>query len=211
MSVVQICNVALARIGHTNLIMSLAEKSAAAQNCTLFYEFCRDSVLADSEWGLGRRAQALAALTTVSLPGWTYAYRYPEECVTARMVVPESGLRLAWISAWDRTSITLPSGSRIPWTVGSDDAGRVIFTDLEQAFLIYTARVTDPGTFSSQFQDALSWRLAVELAMALTKDRRVVDMVSRQYQLALDVAKRGSMNEQGQDQEPDSISVTGRF
>ncbi|MEY8773816.1 hypothetical protein AB9K30_02345 [Klebsiella pneumoniae] len=49
-SVINICNIALARIGNSRTINSLTEKTKEAYTCNLFYESMRDAVLADNDW-----------------------------------------------------------------------------------------------------------------------------------------------------------------
>lgn len=55
-SVVQICNMALTRIGQNQFIDSIDEQSKAAELCALHYEQCRDQVLQDFPGPLLRRA-----------------------------------------------------------------------------------------------------------------------------------------------------------
>ncbi|MBL1494898.1 hypothetical protein ELD59_31395, partial [Klebsiella pneumoniae] len=56
------------------------------------------------------------------------------------------------------------------YVVGADSAGtgRLIYTDLPQAWLRYVARITDVNMFDPIFQEALSWRLAAAINMVLT-------------------------------------------
>ena len=49
-SVVEICNIALTRIGQNEPIVSLTEQSKAAELCSLHYATCRDEVLRDFDW-----------------------------------------------------------------------------------------------------------------------------------------------------------------
>lgn len=214
-SVVDICNMALARIGFSETIASLDERSKAAQTCTLFYEAARDYVLRDFPWNFATRAVQLAEVTDATFPGWQVVYRYPTDCLDARQVVTEAGTRLP-LSYWVSTDPQRPHLSRwlpprIPFEVSSDEAGRLILTDLEEAYLVYTARIEDPNLFDSMFVSALAWHLAVELVMPLAVDERRAARAERNYTIVLSQAQAMNMNEAQADAPPESPSITARY
>ena len=93
-SVVQICNIALTRIGQSKLIDSLAERSVAAEMCTLHYEACRDEVLRDFDWPF---AEARVALAGIGQPpsNWTFRYRLPDNCLKARSIAVPGTVAIA--------------------------------------------------------------------------------------------------------------------
>lgn len=212
-SVVDICNMALARIGHSETIASLDERSKAAQSCTLFYDAARDFVLRDGVWNFATRAVQLAEVADATFPGWRYVYRYPTDCLQARQITTSAGTRLTWYETdptrSDRLLRWLPP--RIPFEVSSDDAGRLILTDLEEAYLVYTARITDPNLFDSMFVSALSWYLAVELVMPLSVDERRAARAERNYALVLSQAEAANLNEAQPDPPAESPSITARW
>lgn len=49
-SEIEICNIALSRIGNSRSINSMTEASKEANQCSLHYEQCRDAVLSDFPW-----------------------------------------------------------------------------------------------------------------------------------------------------------------
>ena len=78
-SVVEICNLALSNI-RAGSINNINEKTVAAENCKLKYNVLRDQLLRDAPWKFAHVVEPLALLT-VTLPGWTYAYQHPSDCV----------------------------------------------------------------------------------------------------------------------------------
>lgn len=183
-SIVQICNVALYRLGNGQAIASLTEKSPAAEVCHLFYDDCCDAVLADFPWRFATKRVVLADLAQTQ-PDWQFSYRYPTECLRIIQLMTPQGPRFP------------ASDDRVPYEVGADDAGtgRIILTNLPQACLRYVARITDPNMFDAIFRDALSWRLAAEIAMPLTGDANLGNLAQQRYQMTLSAASSLSMNE----------------
>lgn len=189
-SVVQICNIALTRIGQSKLIDSLAERSVAAEMCTLHYEACRDEVLRDFDWPF---AEARVALAGIGQPpsNWTFRYRLPDNCLKARSIA---------VPGTDYPT----SEQRIPFKVVYASGGKAVVTNQEAAELIYTVKVEDSSYFDPLFVSALAWRLAAELAMPLTAKPDNYAAAMRNYKLAVSPAQAVSFNE-GQG-EPEHIS-----
>ncbi|MFW2972620.1 hypothetical protein ACN6UB_19430 [Serratia marcescens] len=183
-SVIQICNVALGRLGNSRVIASLTEKSKEAAVCSMFYEDCRDAVLADFPWRFATKRVALADLD-IEQPDWQYSYRYPVDCLRIVAIVSPDGERF------------ITPERRVPYEVGSDEngTGRLILTDLPKAWLRYVTRVTDPNMFDAEFRDALSWRLAAEINMQITGDASLGNRAEQKYQLTISSASTLSMNE----------------
>lgn len=143
-SIVAICNLALSNIGKDN-IASLTEASAEARACRQFYDITRDTLLQAYPWRWAGKTLALAAVSNDQGARWSYAYQRPHDCLKIRSM-----------------------------GAGSFDAqGSLIYSSASPAVLSYTYRVEDPAVFSPLFADALSWHLAVRLAMPLTRDPKI--------------------------------------
>ena len=167
-SEVQICKLALARIGADYQIASLSEASAAAQACNLLYEPARDSMLREHPWNFATKYVAPATLTG-TVPGrWDFMYAYPSDCVRVlEIMIPVDAA---------------PGTTEIPFEVGiNEDDAKVIMTDQDEATIKYSKRVTDPNQFDPQFVTALSYRLAAELAVILTDDPRIQSNMETLY------------------------------
>jgi hypothetical protein len=197
-SEVTISNMALSRIGVSQRIASMTELSAEAGACNLWYELCRDYVLEDFDWSFARKRVALTLLSPQDPPlPWGYEFSWPADCIAAREIDPGVQIKRAV--------------DRIPFEVVMRDAtSRKILTTIQDPTLIYTARVTNPTMFSAVFADAVSLRMAAELAMGIAKSPTMRDSLSRYYLLALQTAVARDLN-QGQGlPEPDSEFVTER-
>lgn len=195
-SVVQICNIALSRVGQSQRIDSLGEQSAAAEQCTLHYELCRDEVLRDFPWPF---AEARVVLADIGSPptNWCYRYRYPTDCIQARYLV---------VSGTEQPR----SDQRIPFKVVHADGGRAIVTNQEAAELVYTKRVEDTTYFDPLFTSALAWRLAGELAMGLVVNPDLYTAAIQNYQILINQAKAIAFEESEQGPALESEYITAR-
>jgi hypothetical protein len=160
-SEVAICNLALSNLGKQN-ISALTEASTEAALCNQFYEHSRDVLLQGYPWRFARKTASLAALANTREERWQYAYKRPNDCLKIRRISTE--LFLDYLPYEDG----VVAGGH-----AYDLEGTTIFCDLSPVYLEYTWRITDPATFPPLFVDALSWHLAVRLAMPLTRDPKV--------------------------------------
>lgn len=148
---VTICNLALSHIGDDR-INSLDDATRQGRACKLLYATSRDAVLREHPWNFATGREYLALLSGVTPVGRSYAYAYPSDCIFAREI-------------WQEVEQLTPT----PFAVLRISGQRVIVTDEANAALEYTARVTDTTQFDALFIDALSYKLASELAMPLTR------------------------------------------
>ncbi len=76
---VEIINLGLSQI-KVAAIESLTEQSAQAIHVNRIFEMARDATLADvsPKWA---RKQAVLALTTDEVSGWSFVYAYPSDCL----------------------------------------------------------------------------------------------------------------------------------
>lgn len=195
-SAVQICNMALTRIGQNQFIDSIDEQSKAAELCALHYEQCRDEVLQAFPWPF---AEARVALADIGSPpqNWAFRYRYPVDCLEARHIsVP---------------GVTMPtSAQRIPYKVVHATGGRAILTNQEHAELVYTVRVEDTTYFPQAFVNALAWRLAAELAMGLQARPENYASAIQNYQYTIGQAQALAFEESEEGPVPDSEFIQAR-
>lgn len=195
-SEVAICNMALGRVGQSIFIDSLTENTQAADVCSIFYESCRDATLADGHWNFATSRVALADLGTPPT-NWLYRYALPTDCLSTQyLVVPGSRIPL--------------SKDRIKFEVSEEDDVRVLYTDQEEAELVYTKRQENPNMFSPQFVSALAWLLASEIAMPLAAAPALADKAYKMYLNGISQAQAASLREGQSDVEPDCEFLTGR-
>lgn len=145
-SVVQICNMALAKIGSESFITSLSDDTKAARHLSIFYEPIRDSLLRSHLWRFARKQYQLAPLVTGPLFDGGYYFQIPTDCV--RVVVPDED----YFYGYGRWSVE----------------GNKILADTNVLNIVGLQRVEDPNLFDPIFSEALATRLAHELCIPLT-------------------------------------------
>jgi len=159
-----ICNRALNAIG-AQLISSIEDSNAkSAQRLSLVWEGCVKDLLAMHPWNFARAHKTLALET--SAPDYTYdnAYTLPTDCVRALHLVDED----------DEFEVV---------------ENRLVYTDIDDAELIYTKHVENPSYYTESFSWALAYRLAMEIAVAISMDKGTYDVVARKFEFYVAEAK----------------------
>jgi len=141
---INICNSALIKIGVTPIV-SFTDNVKSAQVCNLLYPVIRDELLSFHYWNFAMRRKELALLSTTPEFGLPYEFQLPADCIRVR-------------------------------TVQSNDItfkieGRKLLADSEIIQIQYISNETDPSQFSPQFKEAISSRLAANLAYSMTASR----------------------------------------
>jgi hypothetical protein len=188
-SVVDIYNMALNNIGHSQQVAATDEQSKAARVCSQWYEHCRDEMLKATEWPFATAWKALSQLTNVPTDDWALAYDYPSDALKARFIV----LGHRRVHPYDR----------VPFEIASQESSgrKMILCDYEAITLCYTRRVTDPEKFPPLFTGALAAYLAYRIAMPMTANP---EMRNAAYELYVLEARRAIAAEldEGQEDEP---------
>lgn len=199
-SEVDICNLALARLGDEANVSSIdpPEGSAQAEHCARFYSIARDTLLESHAWRFSTRRDVLAALVA-NTSGWRFAYAMPADYLRALAVLP---------------SDAKGHESTEPFIVemGEDGAG-VILTDQPDATLRYVARVTDTTRFPPLFVDALAWLLASHLAGPVLKGDAGAGMSRaclQSFMVAASVARTSDANQGSASPDHSPAWITGR-
>lgn len=179
-SEVDICNLALSHIGDTATVASInpPEGSAQAEHCARFYSFARDALFEMHDWNFCITRTPLNLLAS-AVPPWTYVYGVPNLLVTAIAVqsadAPDDFCEPGDISDAGVSFVPTPIQTFGDYTPQPylletlDDGTAVILTNVENAVLRYTRKITDASKFSALFVMALSWYLASLLAGPIIK------------------------------------------
>lgn len=194
----ELCNLALAHIGERQYLNSLDEASAQARACKVLYATNRDALLELIRWKFATRRSVLA-LTTEKRSGWAYAYALPADCLAPRFIYPGSR--------------NPRSQLRVPFDVELSDSGNsmLLLTDWATPELVYTRKATNVAQFHATFVEALSWRLAVGLAMALPVKPQVARaFLEDGYKQAFDRAWAFNMGMGQEDELPDAEHIAVR-
>lgn len=195
----EICNIAISHLGIGKEIQNFdTEQSDEATACRRYFDTCVDAVLSDFDWPFATKEAVLNLISADPTTEWDFSYRYPTDCLRVRRI--KSGMRQD------------TQDSRLPYRILQDAAGKVIYTDKENAEAEYTVRVEDPSYFTAEFTLALSFRLAAYLAPRLTGGDpfKMKEEMIRQYFYELGKAKERSFNEETPDKMPDSDFITYR-
>lgn len=136
---VQICNLALLKIGDIT-ITSLTDDTKSARVCNQIFEPIRDAVLREHHWNFAIKREELGLMT--SSPAFEYSnqFQLPSDCLKV-------------IEVEDHYEHKIEGGK--------------LLTNESSIFLKYIARIEDPNLYDSLFIEALSARLAAELAIAI--------------------------------------------
>jgi hypothetical protein len=151
---VDIWNMSLAAMGHKAFVQSPTENSVEARYCNLFYEPARKATLRLHPWNFAR-GRKLLTLIGDGTDQWTYQYALPNGCLKARFIVP-----------------ALPN-IKEPFEIGLNDAGtsRVLYTNKEEAVLIFTHNVVNPDLFDPMFVEAFHLNLSQKLSPTIAPNK----------------------------------------
>ncbi|HEX6215294.1 MAG TPA: hypothetical protein VFZ38_10770 [Vicinamibacterales bacterium] len=216
MAEVDICNMALDRIGVDQDIESLDDTSLRARVCKRWYAHCRDVLLSDTPWNWALRVTALAEVSGDVPPGWSKQYRYPTDCLALKDVTDAGGSRYP-LNQWYGAvfyGISYPwSMPRYSWEVrgeAENETGKIILVDCAVPYGLYVRRVTDPNQFDVQFTNTLAWGLAVEIAAGVKASADMRKQAAAAYAECKASAVARFMREARPDREPDSVSIQAR-
>jgi hypothetical protein len=159
LSQVEICNLAIARLGETKQITDITEAGRAASMCNLHYDHVREMALARGDWNFARKRETLTAESGDPPDEWEYQYQVPSDCLAARKIV---------------TGQYVPTPENVvPFTQEWDDTSSkvLIYTNHSAPDLIYTYNITNEALFERFFSDFFAWWLAMEIAIPVTGQR----------------------------------------
>lgn len=197
-SEVEICNLALQRLGQQANLIGLSENSVYAETAKSSLPIVRDSLLERHAWNF--------ATTRVRMPkmkerpiGWAASYKVPSDCVRVLTVYEERPKDF-----WEGKT----------WVVEMQGDDRVVCTNMKEPILKYVRKVKNAELFSPMFADALAWHLAAALAGPIVKGDtgmtvgvKLIEQ-ARYYELAAITADVGQRRTK-QDR-PDAPWVSGR-
>lgn len=176
-TVIGICNMALTRLGESKITL-LDEDSKAANLCNLWYERARDEALESHDWACAISRQSLARDAEAPITS-DYAYQYA-------LPVDPYCLRILNVPATP--------------TAAFEVAGRMLLTNETAIIIRYIARVVDPTLFSPLLVKAIAWRLAADIAYALTGNKGKETEMEALYRDALQTA--GAIDAEGSTEPP---------
>lgn len=195
---IDLYNLALSHIGNSKEVQSVNENSAEARACKRFYAQTRDEILREFPWPFAKVTVALALVETDPTTEWKYAYRYPVDCVFFRRILGDCRIEVR--------------DTRVPYLIGQDAEGKLVYTDRQSAVAEYTVAVSDTSTFDPLFAQALAFKLGFYIAPRVTASDpfKLGQRAFTLYQMAVEQARDMALNEQQDDPEPDSEFILYR-
>jgi hypothetical protein len=186
-SVVDICNIALQKLGASRIV-SLTQDTENARECNLLYEQARDAELRAHPWNFAIKRAQLAS-STAPVHGPTSAYPLPSDCLR---LLPQDPCR-----AFDD----------LDWQI----EGRSIVTDDTGALDIrYIYRVTDPNLFDALFVELMACRLAEGLNEKITQSNSKGQQIREDRRVALREARKVNAFENQSQEAPEGSWLTVR-
>jgi hypothetical protein len=192
--IIDICNLALSRIGSRQLkqIAAFGEDSQEARLCRQLYPRMLTGMLRRHPWGFATVSEALALLHRED---GCYVYAYPAKA-----------LYILSVSSREEFAGGL-SGAGFEVFMGAQ--ARVLRCALEAAYAFYISMIDDPRRFDPLFADALAWTIAAELSLSLAADAKLEQFLRERAAFAFELAKSSDAN-QGYAPLPEPYFITGR-
>ncbi len=169
---IELINTALLRLGQA-MISSLDEPSTEALTASMLYTPALETLLREFPWNFAKKRVHLASIQITDETAYKHGFILPNDCLAILEILPKNGLEES------------------PYII----EGNVLYTDQEKVLLVYTRMVENIAEFSSQFCDALSWRLATELSIPLTHNLQLQQNMLQLYERSLGLAKKGNAEE----------------
>jgi hypothetical protein len=159
---VSIANRALTLLS-ADRIQALNDTSEQARKINAIFESTRDSMLAEHNWNFAMKERQLSLLDeTPIMDAWTLVYQLPSDCL--RVVTFEGDYEFAIY-------------------------GNKLYTNSDDARIVYVSKVTDPNLFSAGFVKALASRLAADIAFGITQNATMTQNMDAMAQRDLKEAK----------------------
>lgn len=153
-SQVEICNMALASLGHKT-ITAITEASEGARKCRVFYQAAVDETIRDYNWNCATARAELAADSVAPSFGWSYQYPLPVDC-----------LRVLQMERLD-----------LKFKI----EGRKLLTDESSCKILYLKRIST-GEMDALLTGAVAARLAAEIAFPLSNNRGLANDMWKLYE-----------------------------
>lgn len=182
-TVVDICNLALARIGDEATVSSIdpPEGSAQATHCARFYPMARDTLLDAYNWVFTVTRTSLNQLSAAPASGWLYAF-----------VPPANSLGIIAMFLPGAVNDNNPQ----PFSLETlSDGTEVIYTNFLSPVCLFNKRATDPSVFPPLFVEALVWQVAGNLAGPVIKGSEGMKAAQQCYGMAASYLVKAMTND----------------
>ncbi len=168
---VQILNNALFTLGGEE-ILDETDGNIGARVGRQFYPIVRDDLLRKHNWKFAIKRQELAELLANPLWKWAKAFKLPADCLRVIEVQDQD------LETWDIE-------------------GTAIVTNASACNIKYVSRIKDETKFDASFVETFSLALALKLAIPLTANFQIIQMISKAFKEQLESARTMNAFEAG--------------
>ena len=189
-SEIDLCNLALAHLGEDATVSAIdpPEGSAQAEHCARFYPMARRAVLQMHTWSCNTQRESLALLSDTPPAGWGYAYAVPSLCLKPVAVYTPEQVDNFDLLAGDVVSQDVGDFNTQDFIVERLSTGaKVIYTNVEDATLMYLIDVVDTTKFDPLLELAIARLLASFLAGPVIKGTEGMKVSGAQRKFFLEV------------------------
>lgn len=177
----------------TNIADISADTSKEAKACRIFYPIAKTAVLRSFAWPFAKKTVDLAAVSTGLYGKWYTHFQYPSNALWIVDVYPTPTVAIQsdWATgAWRNPLIN-------SWEVIGGTTSALIGSNLTAATADYIEDIADENAFrfTPDFVEALTFKLAYELASVLLKSDSMVDRMGNGYIEFINGAKARAHNE----------------
>lgn len=161
-SPVDVCNIALKRLG-ADSIVAFDEGSSAASLCEQLYSTTVDRILREHQWNFAQFRVTLARRVDVPSFGYDYNFTLPTRpyCLRVNETYP------AYVEYDIENSVA----------ANGDIQGRVLVTNEGDMKIRYTGRIEDVTLWDASFTDAVAFDLATQMAYPLTESAGLAKVI----------------------------------
>lgn len=174
-SAVDICNMALSRLGDEANVSSIdpADDSVQAHYCSTFYPLALTTALDQHDWGFATRRKALSLRGNEAEAEWGYCFG-----------VPSDYLHLVKLTADGLGSRAIAYSIEV-----ASDNNLVLYSNLESLSLVYVSSAVSSAHFPPTFVHYLSALLAHYLAGPILKGDVGASSANKMLELARELKK----------------------
>lgn len=187
---VEVANLALGLIGQ-EAILSFGERTKRANAARRFYALALRATLRSVDWPFARVYAPAVQSDAALIPGWRYAYGYPQNCAAVR------GFAKYYPTDYE-PRFTIANG--------------VIYTNRPTATLIYTRWDVDPSAYDPEFTTLLAHELGAMVAVPLTGKNEAATYLRQVAKGLRDKARADAANESPEELDervPDWLTFRG--
>lgn len=176
-SVIQIANRALTKLGAARII-SLGDDNKQSRAVLSCFDDLRDDELRSHRWSFAMKRTSLAVDSEAPAFGFTYAYTLPADFLRLDLVNDEF------------PAVVMDNYIGMETNEYAIEGNKILANIAAPLKLRYIARIEDPNQMDVNFREALSCRIAAELAEDLTQSNQKRELAWNEYKQAVSRAIR---------------------